>query len=95
MKMWLWIHDNAFVKIHTTTNHWECFLVCKYSLYVYKYKTEYEEGEKLKCSCEKKNPIVLKMKYITWLKGKEMTEAEWTCLENNTLSWYGKAKGHK
>ena len=42
-----------------------------------------------------KESIVLQMKYITWFKGKEMTEVEWRCLENNTLSWYGKAKGHK
>ena len=94
MKMWLWIHDlmhlSKFIQLQTIGN---VFLYV--NIPCIKYKTEYEEGEKLKCSCEKKNPIVLKMKYITWLKGKEMTEAEWTCLENNTLSWYGKAKGHK
>lgn len=49
----------------------------------------------MKCTCEKKNQIVLQIKYMTTLKGKGKREIDLSCLENNTLSWYSEATGHK
>lgn len=83
---------NAFVKIHRTAYQQECITVCKY------FKTARILGRwetQMKYACEEKNQIILQMKYLNRLKGREKREIDLRHLENNSLNWCSKAKRYK